>query len=137
MVIVMLVHYARPLPFPEGAPAHSAGPTGDTNQLERPRRLRLACNISRNRALPNGYQQTIEFGHYMKGHQEVGQERAHSRLSSNRFFPGVPGYLDIVVVKDVEDLKVLFEASLMLAWTMAPFRPRSRVWELINGSRSM
>ena len=55
MVIVMLVYDPRPVPFPESAPAHSAGPTRDTDQLERPRRLRLACNISRNRALPNGY----------------------------------------------------------------------------------
>ena len=106
----MLVHYARPVPFPESAPAHRAGPTRDTDQLERPRRLRLACNISRNRALSNGYQQTIDFGHYMEGHQEVSQECAHSRLSTNRFFPSVAGYLDILVVKDVEDLKVLFEA---------------------------
>src|ERR1700737_1646657 len=105
----MLVHYPRPVPFPESPLSHSADPAGHPDQVERPRGMRLACNISRNRTLSNGYQQTIEFGHY-KGHQEVSEECAHSRLSTNRFSSGVAGYLDIVVIKDVEDLKELFEA---------------------------
>jgi hypothetical protein len=74
VVVMMLVHYERPVPFSEDTPAHSAGPAGDTDQLDRPRRLCLACNISRNRALSNGYQQTIEFRHYMKGDEEVSQK---------------------------------------------------------------
>jgi len=104
----MLVYYERPVPFSEDTPAHSAGPAGDTDQLKRPRRLRLACNISRNRALPNGYQQTIEFAIH-EGALGSWQKRAHSRLSTNRFCR-FAGYLDIVVVKHVKDLKVLFES---------------------------
>ena len=55
MVIVMLVHDPRPVPFPESAPAHSAGPTGGTDQVERPRGMRLVCNISSNSGLSNGH----------------------------------------------------------------------------------
>src|SRR6267143_1699193 len=55
MVIVMLVHDPRPVPFPQSAPAHSAGRTGGTDQVERPRGMRLVCNISSNSGLSNGH----------------------------------------------------------------------------------
>src|SRR6266576_6999560 len=106
----MLVHYARSIPSPEDAPAQSAGSTGHPDQLECPRRMRLVCSISRNRGLSNGYQQTTDFGHHVKRNQEVGEKRAHFRLSTNRFFPGFAAYLDIVIVKSVEDFKIFFEA---------------------------
>src|SRR5882762_6740709 len=55
LVIVMLVHYLRPVPFPEGPPGHRASPAGHADQVERPCGMRLARNISRNRGLSNGY----------------------------------------------------------------------------------
>src|SRR5260370_26243311 len=56
LVVVMLVHYARPMPFAKDAPLESAGRTGHLNQLHGPCRMRLHGNISRNRGLSNGYQ---------------------------------------------------------------------------------
>jgi len=55
MVIVMLVRYTRPLPFPESAPAQSAGSAGHPDQVECPRGMPLVCSVSRNRGLSNGY----------------------------------------------------------------------------------
>jgi hypothetical protein len=70
----------------------------------------LVCSISRNRGLSNGYQQTTDFGHYMKWDKEVEEKRAYFRLSTNRLFPGLAACLDVIGVKGVEDLKILFEA---------------------------
>src|SRR5215472_7704540 len=106
----MLVHYARPTPFPECAPTQSARPTGHPDQLQCPLRMRLACRVSRDRDLSNGYLQTTDFGHYVKRNQEVEEKCAHSCLSANHFFLGFAAYLDIIGVKGVEDRKVLFEA---------------------------
>src|SRR5260370_25751777 len=41
MIIVTLVPYTRSVPFPQGAPAQSAGCTGHSDQIESPRRMRL------------------------------------------------------------------------------------------------
>ena len=70
----------------------------------------FVCSISRNRGLSEGYQQTADFGHHVKRNQEVGEKCAHSRLSTDGFFAGFAAYLDIVGVKYIKDLKVLFEA---------------------------
>src|SRR6266496_2953111 len=110
MLIVMLVHYPRSIPFPECAPTQSARPTGHPDQVECPLRMRLACSVSRHRDLSNGYLQTADFGHYVKRNQEVAEKRAHSCLSANLFFVGFAAYLDIIGVKGVEDPKMLFEA---------------------------
>src|SRR5260370_20588954 len=110
MLIVMLVHYPRSIPFPDCAPTHSARPTGHPDQVECPLRMRLACSVSRHRDLSNGYLQTADFGHYVKRNQEVAEHRAHSYLSANHFFLGFAAYLDIIGVKGVEDPKMLFEA---------------------------
>jgi hypothetical protein len=72
--------------------------------------MRLACSVSRHRDLSNGYLQTADFGHYVKRNQEIAEKCAHSCLSANYFFMGVAAYLDIIVVKGVEDPKMLFEA---------------------------
>ena len=109
MLIVMLVHYPRSIPFPECAPTHSARPTGHPDQVECPLRMRLAC-VSRHRDLSNRHLQTADFGHYVKRNQEVAEKRAHSCLSANLFFVGFAAYLDIIGVKGVEDPKMLFEA---------------------------
>jgi len=61
-------------------------------------------------ACRGGYQQTADFGHHVKRDNEVEEKRACSRLSTNRFFCGFATYLDIVAVKCVKNLKVLFEA---------------------------
>src|SRR6266566_1357722 len=108
--IVMLVHYPRSIPFPNCAPTHSARPTGHPDQVECPLRMRLACSVSRHRDLSNRHLQTADFGHYVKRNQEVAEKRAHSCLSANLFFVGFAAYLDIIGVKGVEDLKMLFEA---------------------------
>src|SRR5258706_6080676 len=71
MVTMTLVHYARPVPFPQGKPAQSAGCTGQSGQVERPLRMRLACNVARNRSLSNGYRKATDFSHYVKRDQEV------------------------------------------------------------------
>jgi hypothetical protein len=72
--------------------------------------MRLACNISRNCGLPDGYQKATDFGHYVKRDKEVEEKRAYSRLSTDRFFPGLAACLDVIGVKGVKDRKVLFEA---------------------------
>ena len=41
LVIVMLVHRARPVPFPESAPIQRAGFTGHTDNVECPGRMYL------------------------------------------------------------------------------------------------
>src|SRR6266404_4350576 len=110
MIIVMLVHYPRSIPFPECAPTQSARPTEHPDQVECPLRMRLACSVSRHRGLSNGYLQTADFGHYVKRNQEAEEKRAHSCLSANHFFLGFAAYLDIIGVKGVEDPKMLFEA---------------------------
>src|SRR6266436_6668756 len=110
MLIVMLGHYPRSIPFPECAPTHSARPTGHPDQVECPLRMRLACSVSRHRDLSNRHLQTADFGHYVKRNQEVAEKRAHSCLSANLFFVGFAAYLDIIGVKGVEDPKMLFEA---------------------------
>src|ERR1700730_1334772 len=110
LVIVMFVHYARPVPFPEGAPAQSAGSARHPDQVECPRGMRLICSVSRNRALSNRYQQATDFGHYVKRDQEAEKKGAHSLLSTDRHFVGFATYLDIVAVECVKNLIVLFEA---------------------------
>jgi hypothetical protein len=72
--------------------------------------MRLTCGISRNRGLSDGYQKATDFGHYVKRDKEVEEKRAYPRLSTNRFFPGFAACLDVIGVKGIEDLKVLFEA---------------------------
>src|SRR6266851_6685692 len=47
MLIVMLVHYPRSIPFPDCAPTQSARLTGHPDQVEGPLRMRLACSVSR------------------------------------------------------------------------------------------
>jgi hypothetical protein len=42
--------------------------------------------------------------------KEVEEKRAYSRLSTDRFFPGLAACLDVIGVKGVEDRKALFEA---------------------------
>src|SRR5215470_15521030 len=54
-VIVMLVHYARPVPFSESAPVQRAGLTGHTGNIECPGRMCLVRSITRNRGLFNRY----------------------------------------------------------------------------------
>jgi hypothetical protein len=110
VVIVIFVHDARTIPFPEGAPTHGARLAGYTDEFERPRGMSLVCGISRHHCLSNGYQQTPNFGHYVKWNQEGRDQGAHSRFSPNWFFRSFAFYLDIVGVKFVEDLKKLFEA---------------------------
>src|SRR5260370_16732297 len=63
LVKVMLVHYPRPVPSPEGPPSYSAAPAGHPDQVERPRGIRLASNISRNSVLSDGYQKPTHFAH--------------------------------------------------------------------------
>jgi len=72
--------------------------------------MRLFRSISRNRCLSNRYQETADFGHYVKRNQERGYKWPHSRFSPNRFFPDFAAYLDIISIKFVENLKILFEA---------------------------
>src|SRR5580704_9996682 len=72
VVIVVFVHDARTIPFPEGAPTHGGRLARYTDKFERPRGMGLVCSISRHRCLSNGYQQTTDFGHYVKRNQEVG-----------------------------------------------------------------
>jgi hypothetical protein len=72
--------------------------------------MRLVRSISRDRGLSNRYQETTNFGHYVKWDKEVEEKRAYSRLSTNQFFPGFSAYLDVISVKFIEDLKILFEA---------------------------
>src|SRR5258706_6307175 len=110
MLIVVLVHYPRSIPFPDCAPTQSARPTGHPDQVEGPLRMRLACSVSRHRNLSNRHLQTADFGHYVKRNQEVAEKRAHSCLSANLFFVGFAAYLDIIGVKGVEDPQMLFEA---------------------------
>ena len=74
MIIVIFVHGARSIPFPERAPTHGARPTGYTDEFECPRGMCLVSSISRNRGLSNRYQQTTDFGHYVKRNQEVGDK---------------------------------------------------------------
>src|SRR5262249_28558575 len=109
-VIVMLVHYPRSIPFPECAPTQSASRARHPDQLECPLRIRVVCNVSRDRGLANGYLHTTNFGHYVKRNQEVVEKCAHSRLSANHFLVGFAAYLDIIGVKGLEDRKMLFEA---------------------------
>src|SRR5258706_16480727 len=71
MLIVMLVHYPRSIPFPECAPTHSARLTGHPDQVEGPLRMRLARSVSRHSNLSNRHLQTADFGHYVKRNQEV------------------------------------------------------------------
>src|SRR6266404_466224 len=66
LVIVMLVHHARPVPFPEGAPVQRASFAGHTDNVECPGRMYLVRSIARNLALFNGYRQTPNFRHNMK-----------------------------------------------------------------------
>src|SRR5262245_53148093 len=106
----MLVHDARAAPFPEGVPAQTTGLTGDADQIECPRRMRITRSISGNRGLSNGYRQATNFGHDVKRDEKVEKNRAHPRLPSDRSFPGVATYLDFVRVKGVKDFKILFEA---------------------------
>src|ERR1700730_15845167 len=74
VVVMMLQHYTRFVPFPECAPAHSADFAGQSYQLQCPRRMGLVGNISRNRPFSNGYRHTAELGHCMKGNHE-GQKK--------------------------------------------------------------
>src|SRR4029077_1221007 len=55
VVVMMLQHYTRVVPFPEGAPGHSADLACHADQLQSPRRMGLVDDISRNRRLSNGY----------------------------------------------------------------------------------
>src|SRR6266481_3247797 len=71
VVVMMLQHYTRFVPFPEGAPAHGADFACRPDQLQCPRRMGLIDNISRNRRLSNGYRHTTDLGHRMKWNQEA------------------------------------------------------------------
>jgi len=68
----------------------------------------LACSISRNRGFSNRYRKTTNFGHYVKRDKEVEEKRAYFRFSTDRL--GFAADFDIIGVKCVEDLKILFEA---------------------------
>src|SRR6266481_8615005 len=84
VVVMMLQHYTRFVPFPQCAPAHSADFAGHSYQLQCPRRMGLVGNISRNRPFSNGYRHTADLGHCMKGNQEAEKRWALSLLSANR-----------------------------------------------------
>ncbi len=70
----------------------------------------LACNISRNRGFTKRYRKTTNFGHYVKRDKEVEEKRAYFRFSAYRCPLGFAADFDIIGVKCVEDLKILFEA---------------------------
>ena len=70
----------------------------------------LACSISRNRGFSNRYRKTTNFGHYVKRDKEVEEKRAYFRFSAYRGPLGFAADFDIIGVKGVEDLKILFEA---------------------------
>src|SRR5439155_19401171 len=55
VVVMMLQHYTRFVPFPEGAPVHGADLACRPDQFHCPRRMGLVDDISRNRRLSNGY----------------------------------------------------------------------------------
>jgi hypothetical protein len=111
LVIMTFVHDTRPVPSVESAPGHGAGLTRRPDQFQNPHRMRLTDRISRNRGLSNGYRHPTAFGHYGKGDQEVQEQWAQSFLPTNRLFPSIAGYFDIIGVKFVEDLKIFFETS--------------------------
>jgi hypothetical protein len=71
----------------------------------------LVHDISRNRRFSNGYRYTADLGHDMKGSQVAKENCAHTLLSTNQFFRGFAASLDIVGIKRVEDLKILFVTS--------------------------
>ena len=71
LVIVMLVHHARPVPFPESAPIQHAGFPGYTGDMECPGRMYLVRSIARKRGLLNGYCQPPNFGYNVKRDQEA------------------------------------------------------------------
>src|SRR3981189_3100928 len=83
LIVVILVDDPRPTPFPEDAPAQCATSAGRSDQIKCPGRMRLACSISGDRGLSNGYQQTTDFGHGVQREQEIEEKRAHFRLSAN------------------------------------------------------
>jgi len=114
-VVVMLQHYPRFVPFPEGAPGHSADFAGDPEQLQCPRRMGLVDNISRNRRFANGYRHTSDLGHCMKRKLEAEKKCAHSRLSANRLLRGFAASLDIVGIVLVEDVQIFFVATADLS----------------------
>ena len=68
----------------------------------------LACNIFRNRGFSNRYRKTTNFGHYVTQDKEVEEKRAYFRFSTDRLCFAAD--FDIIGVKCVEDLKLLFEA---------------------------
>jgi len=68
----------------------------------------LAYSITRNRGFSNRYRKTTNFGHYVKRDKEVEEKRAYFRFSEYRL--RVAADFDIICVKGVEDLKILFEA---------------------------
>jgi hypothetical protein len=70
----------------------------------------LACSIARNRGFSNRYRKTTNFGHYVKRDKEVEEKRAYFRFSTYRCPLGFAADFDIIGVKCVEDLKILFEA---------------------------
>jgi hypothetical protein len=110
MVIMVLVDHERSVPSAEGAPVQGAGLTGHADQLKCPFRVRFIGNISGNRIVPNGYRQAPDLGHYVKRDEEVEKKGAHARFPPNRLFACFAACLDILVIKRVEDFKILFEA---------------------------
>src|SRR5580658_1315318 len=115
VVVMMLQHYTRFVPFPEGAPTRSADSACRPDQLQCPRRMGLAGSISGNRLFSNGYRHATNLGHCVERNQETGKKRAHSRFSANRFFHGFTAPLDVVGIELVENFKIFFVASCDLS----------------------
>src|SRR5260370_18599250 len=84
LVVVMLEHYARPVPFPEDAPAQSAGRSGRPDEVDRPGGVRLDSGVCRDRGVANRDQQPPHFRHYVKRKQEARAEATRCRLSTAR-----------------------------------------------------
>ena len=108
LVVVMLVHYARPVPFPEDAPAQSAGHSGRPDEVDRPGGVRLDSGVCRDRGVANRDEQPPDFRHYVKRKQEAREEGTRCRLSTDRLLLAFAAYLYIVGVERVKDLKKLF-----------------------------
>src|ERR1700730_8546085 len=63
VVVMMLQHYTRLVPFPEGAPTHSADFACRSGQLQCPRRMGLGVDISGNGRPGPTARPTTDVGH--------------------------------------------------------------------------
>src|SRR5580700_6219629 len=65
LVVVILVHHTRAIPFPEDAPTQGGGSAGNADELDCPRGMHFAGNVSGNLVHSNLYDQTADFGHHV------------------------------------------------------------------------